>query len=59
MGRKEYYGVFLDIRNYAYVCSAPQEKDLHGACYITTVETDAREMARSLNAKRRAKTVLA
>lgn len=60
MRKKEVYGVFLDIRNFAYVCSAPNEADLKGACYITHEESDAKNMASQLNSKKCAsKTVMA
>ncbi|MBR4209982.1 MAG: hypothetical protein IKQ96_07210 [Lachnospiraceae bacterium] len=56
MRKKEVYGVFFDIRKVAYVCSAPCEADLKGACYITHDEADARKQAKQLNSKKSAST---
>ncbi len=59
MKKNVVYGVFFDIRNFAYVCPAPAKEDLTGAYLITGDERKARETAWSLNAARHAKAVVA
>ena len=57
--RSQYYGVFFDIRNYAYVCSAPDKEDLDGAYRILENETEAKRLANVLNKKRMAEAAMA
>ena len=57
--RNEYYGVFFDIRNFAYVCPAPTEEDLNGAYLVTRDKLTAQKTALDLNTRRRNKLAIA